>query len=220
MNEQNVRQSLSVMAVEFTQLQSAARFNKWVDVVMQERLQDEDIAQAVEWCLRNKDALPSLAEFIEVAKRHRRERQESRASEVRRDDGWRPQMRCKHRHCACGEPLWLIADHPEPRQRLATAQARLWCPDCMSVHLMGKDPVSGGLRYWLTPDEVQTIEAEGMEPVVNVGLGYHHMMELAGRQAGATGEKVARMAFTIRQVEAETTDGLVPGLVEELQAAR
>jgi hypothetical protein len=218
--EQNVRMSLGILAAEFTQLKSAARFTQWVEFIMRERLQDEDIAQAVDWVVLNRDTLPSLAEFVEVAKRHRRERQEARASVVRRDDGWRPQMRCKRRACSCGEALWLIADHPEPRQRYATAHARLWCPDCMKVHLMEKDAVSGGLRYWLTPEEVDAVEAEGMEPVVGVGLGYHHMMELAARQAGAPGEKVARMAFTIRQVEAETGDGVVPALVEELQAAR
>lgn len=224
--EAHVKQSVGMISVIHSSLTAPDKYRLYVDRLLEYRpeLHQDDIRAAVVWHIDNSDELPTIAALVDTARRLGRDRQREQARALRQADGWRPQMRCKDRTCrrtGCETPVWLIADTPEPRQAYAVAQARLWCPECMSVQVIDRDPVSGAVRYWLNEQEVKELEQHGLEPVHKIGLGYHHVMELAARMKSyepPTGPAIP--AFVIRQIEGDSPGHVIPeaDLIEQLGA--
>jgi hypothetical protein len=222
--ETHVKQSVAMLSVVHSALHAPDKFKLYLERLLEYRpqLHQDDIRAAAIHHVDHSDVMPTIAALIDTARRLGRDRQRAIATTLRENDGWRPQMRCKERTCrrqGCDTLVWLIADTPEPRQTYAVAQARLWCPECMSVQVIDRDPLSHAVRYWLNEEEVKDLEREGLEPVHKIGLGYHHMMELSGRMKGyqpPTGPAVP--AFVIRQIEADAPDHVIPeaDVIEQL----
>jgi len=187
MNEENVKRQVALLAVQWRELVGPDRFRLMVDRILAMRgFTDSDVEAAVLWTVDNIETCPTVATFIGTMRDQRRQRLDRTSTKDSRQDHGLPRVILTTRRCmreGCEGHPELILDVPEPGTR-NRAHSRMWCPVCKCAQPIERDPLTGTLRYWLDPDEIDELTQEPHELAHYPTQGYHHMASWLAERKG------------------------------------